>query len=182
MLIGLFSYFKFARFPRDEEEDDKDTRDPLGGMMRPSSLFDRVSMTALLSLGLLIVVAASSFAAYGFFYLASFIDLIAFDSRTTAMIYSIWTSAGLFMLAIYIQPAAAEFLYPLMGRQLRFWQTQVVAILRNMLLLYTLGEIVRGVHIAGGMWGALALAGIFQLLQCIRFDEDVQSGSTEDKD
>ncbi len=179
-MICLFSYFKFARFPRAEDEE-KDTRDPLGGMMRPSSLFDRVSMTVLLSVGLLIVVAAASFAAYGFFYLASFIDLIKFDSRTTAMIYSIWTSAGLFMLAIYIQPATAELLYPLLRRPLAFWHTQVVAIVRNTLLLYTLAEIFHGVHIPG-MLGALGLAAIFQLLQCIRFDEDVQSGQQDDKE
>ncbi|WP_322923686.1 hypothetical protein [Paenibacillus campi] len=175
----MFSYVKFARFPRADDED-KDNTDPLSSMMRPSSLFDRVSMTALLSLGLLIVVAAASFAAYGFFYLASWIGLIAFDHRTTAIVYSIWTSAGLFMLAIYIQPAAAELFYPLLRRPLAFWHTQVVAIVRNTLLLYTLAEMIRGVD-THGIWGALGLACIFQLIQCIRFDEDVQSGQPNDK-
>ncbi|WP_411344735.1 hypothetical protein ACE3MZ_01185 [Paenibacillus sp. WLX1005] len=180
MLICVFSYFKFARPPRQQE--DGETRDPLDSIMKPFSLFDRVSMAVILSLGLLIVVAASAFAAYAFFYLASFIHLIGFENRSTAMLYSIWTSAGLSILAIYIQPAAAEWIYPILRRPLRFWQTQVVAIVRNTLLLYTLAEIIRGVD-THGIWGALGLACIFQLIQCIRFDEDldVRSGDNEQR-
>lgn len=178
LLICVFSYWKFARSSHRDEESGSE-RDPLDDMMRPFSLFDRVSMTIILSLGLVIVVAASAFAAYGFFYLASFIGLIDFADRNTAMLYSIWTSAGLFILAIYIQPSTAELIYPLLRRKLSFWQTQVIAIVRNTLLLYMLAEIISGVY-TSGIWSALGLACIFQLIQCIRFDEPIEPKQDED--
>ncbi|WP_152425907.1 MULTISPECIES: hypothetical protein [Paenibacillus] len=172
MLICMYSYFKFVRSPRRDPESSQPV-DPLEKMFRPSSLFDRLSMAILISLGLVVVVAGASFAAYAFFYLGSLIHLIRFDGRDSALIYSVWTVAGLFLLAIYVQPATVEYVYPLLRRSLKFWQTQVIAIVRNTILLYTLSEIQPGVD-TSGIWGALGLAAVFQLIQCIRFDEDLE--------